>query len=157
MLVLTNSQLPTSPITTLHKALLTPANCRYQFTDPEWIDSLVNYIAINCGFGHHIKGALTFLTMMNRLEPSYQRHITFACTGCYQLHPSSSSRHYYPRPITGINLLTPERWIAKANFMHITFAQGYYTIEFKGTRRKWIQVVGSKTKSIPMNQPCRTL
>ena len=31
------------------------------------------------------------LTMMNRecswLNLSYQRHITFACTGCYQLHP----------------------------------------------------------------------
>ena len=23
----------------------------------------------------------------SRHDPSYQRHITFACTGCYQLHP----------------------------------------------------------------------
>ena len=36
------------------------------------------------------RGAL-HLTMMGRecswLDPSYQRHITCACTGCYQLHP----------------------------------------------------------------------
>ena len=23
----------------------------------------------------------------SRLDPNYQRHITFACTGCYHLHP----------------------------------------------------------------------
>ena len=39
-------------------------------------------------------------------------------------------------------------WLAKANCTHITFAQGYYTIEIKGTGRKWTQVVGSKTNSI---------
>ena len=60
------------------------------------MDNLLS--AVNCDFGHHIKGALTFLTMLSRecsrLDPSYQHHITFACTGCYQLHPSSPSRHY---------------------------------------------------------------
>ena len=97
--------------------------------------------------------------MMSRecswLDPSYQHHITFACTGCYQLHPPSPSRHYFPRLITGTNLPTPKEWIAwlaKADCTHITFAQGYYTIESKGTIRKWTLVVGSKTNSIPVNQ-----
>ena len=35
-------------------------------------------------------GRIDILTMMgtecSRLDPSYQPHITFACTGCYQLH-----------------------------------------------------------------------
>ena len=86
------------------------------------------------------------------LDPSYQHHITFACIGCYQLHPPLPSRHYYPRLIAGTNLPTPKGWIvwlAKADCTHITFAQGYYTIESKGTRSKWTQVVGSKTNSIP--------
>ena len=88
------------------------------------------------------RGAL-HLTMMGRecswLDTSYQRHITFACTCCYQLHPISPSRHYYPRLIAGTNLPTPKEWIAwlaKADCTHITFAQGYYTIKSKGTRRK---------------------
>ena len=54
--------------------------------------------------------------------------------------PPSPSRHYYPRLIDGTNLPTPKGWIAwlaNADCMHITFAQGYYTIESKGTRRKW--------------------
>ena len=55
-----------------------------------YLDNL--FSAVNCGFGpHHIKGALTLLTIMSRecsrFNPSYQRHITFAGTGCYQLHP----------------------------------------------------------------------
>ena len=78
------------------------------------------------------------------LDPSYQRHITFACTGCYQLHPPSPSKHYYPRIIAGTNLPTPKGWIAwlaKADCTHITIAQGYYTIYSNGTRRKWTQVV----------------
>ena len=97
------------------------------------------------------------LTMMGRecslLDPSYQRHITFACAGCHQLYSPSPSRHYYPRLIAGTNLPTPKGWIAwlaKANCTHITFAKGYYTIESKDTRRKWTQVVGSKTNSIPV-------
>ena len=53
------------------------------------MDNLLS--AVNGDLVHHIKGALTFLTMTSRecswLDPSYQRHITFACTGCYQLHP----------------------------------------------------------------------
>ena len=43
ILVLMNSQPPTSPPLTLHKALLPPINCRYQFTDPERMDSFVSY------------------------------------------------------------------------------------------------------------------
>ena len=69
-----------------------------------------------------------------------------------QTTPPSSSRNYYPRLIAGTNLPTPKGWIAwlaKADCTHIT----YYTIESKGTGRKWTQVVESKTNSIPMNQP----
>ena len=80
---------------------------------------------------HPVNRGTLHLTMMGRecswLDPSYQRHITFACTGCYQLHPSSSSRHYYPWLIAGTNLPTPKGWIAwlaRADCTHITFAQG---------------------------------
>ena len=38
---------------------------------------------------------------------------------------------------------------------HLTFAQGYYTIESKGTGKKLTQVVGSKINSIPINQSGR--
>ena len=42
-------------------------------------------------YGPPHQGRFDFLTMMgreySRLDPSYQPHITFACTGCYQLHP----------------------------------------------------------------------
>ena len=42
-------------------------------------------------FGPPHQGRFDILTMMctecSRLDMSYQRHITFACTGCYQLHP----------------------------------------------------------------------
>ena len=93
---------------------------------------------------------------------SATRHITFACTGCYQLHPPPHHRLgiITPKLIAGTNLPTPKGWIAwlaKADWTHMTFVQGYYTIESKGTRRKWTQVVGSKTNSIPVNQPRRTL
>ena len=58
----------------------------------------------------------------------------------YRLLPNtlpSQSRHYYPRFITGINLPTPNGWTAwLADYTHITFSQGYYTIAYKGTRRK---------------------
>ena len=53
--------------------------------------------------------------------------------------PPSQFRHYYPRLIAGTNLPTPKGWIAwlaKADSAHITFAQGYYTIESKRTRGK---------------------
>ena len=79
----------------------------------------------------------------SRLDPTYQRHITFACTGCYQLHPHHRLRLYYPRLIAGTNLPTSKGWIAwlaKAECTHITFAQDYYTIESKETVRKWTQV-----------------
>ena len=69
--------------------------------------------------------------------------------------PPSPSRHYYPRLIAGTNLPTTKGWIAwlaTTGCTHITFAQGYYTIESKGTWRKWTQVVGPKTNSIPVNQ-----
>ena len=45
---------------------------------------------------------------LSELPPPY-----YICMySCYQLHPSSPSRHYYPRLIAGTNLLTPEGWIA---------------------------------------------
>ena len=53
--------------------------------------------------------------------------------------PPPPSRHYYPRLIAGTNLATPKGWIAwlaKADCIQISFAQGYYTNESKGTRRK---------------------
>ena len=80
----------------------------------------------------------------SRLDPTYQSHITFACTGCYQLHPHHRLRHYYPRLIAGTNLPTSKGWIAwlaKAECMYIIFAQDYYTIESKDTERKWTQVL----------------
>ena len=69
--------------------------------------------------------------------------------------PQSPSRHYYPWLIAGTNLPTSKGWIAwwaKADCMHITFAQGYYTIKSNGTGRKWTKVVRPKTNSIPVNQ-----
>ena len=124
--------------------------------------------------------AYTTMTMKESLPLCEQRRITFNddgqrvrlarpelpaphCICMYRLLPTtlpSPSRHYYPRLITGAHLPTPKGWIAwlaKANCTHINFAQGYYTIESKGTRRKCTQVVGSKTNSIPVNQPRRTL
>ena len=70
---------------------------------------------------------------------SYQRYITLASPGCYELHPYHCLGIITPRLIPGSNLPTSEGWIAwlaKAHCMHITFAQGYYTIESKGTGRK---------------------
>ena len=70
---------------------------------------------------------------------SYQCQITFACTRCYQLHSHHRPGIVTPRLIAGTNLPTSKGWIAclaKADCTHITFAQGYYTIESEGTRRK---------------------
>ena len=120
--------------------------------------------------------AYTRMTINESSPPFEQRRITFNDDGqrvqlarlvlpaqhyicMYRLLPSSS-RHYYPRLTAGTNLLTPKGWIAwlaKADCTHITFAQGYYTSESKDTRRKWTQVVGSKTNSIPVNKPRHTL
>ena len=61
-------------------------------------------------FGPPHQGLFDILTMMGRecimLDPTYWRHITFACTGCYQLHSHHRLRHYYPRLIAGTNLPT---------------------------------------------------
>ena len=124
--------------------------------------------------------AYTWMAMNESSPPCKQRRITFNDDGqrvqltrpellalhdicMYRLLPTtppSPSRHCYRRLIAGTNLPTPKWWIAwlaKADCTHITFAQGLPTIESKGTRRKWTQVVGSKTNSIPANQPRRTL
>ena len=61
--------------------------------------------------------------------------------------PRSPSRHYYPRLITGTNLPTPKGWIAwlaKADFTHITFAQGYYTIESKAPEGNELRLSGPR-------------
>ena len=42
----------------------------------------------------------------SRLDSSYQRHITFACTGWYQLHPHHRLGIIIPRLIAGTNLPT---------------------------------------------------
>ena len=79
----------------------------------------------------------------SRHDPTYQRHITFACKGCYQLHHHHRLRQYYPRLIAGTNLPTSKgwkAWLAKAECTHIAFTQDYYTIESKDTGRKWTQV-----------------
>ena len=78
--------------------------------------------------------------------------------GMYRLLPTTP--HHRLGIITPTNFSTPKGWIpwlAKADYTHITFAQGYYTIESKGTRRKRTQVFGTKTNSIPENQPRRIL
>ena len=100
--------------------------------------------------------ACTRMTMNESSSPCEQRRIIFNDDGqrvqlarpespaphyncMYRLLPSSSCGHYYPRLIAGTNLPTPKGWIAwlaKADCTHITFGQGYYTIESKGTRRK---------------------
>ena len=103
--------------------------------------------------------AYTRMTMYESLPPCEQRRIIFNDDGqrlplarpelpaphyiCkYRLLPTtppSPSRHYYPRLFTGINLPTKKGWIAwlaTADCTHITFAQGYYTIGSKVTRRK---------------------
>ena len=103
--------------------------------------------------------AYTRITMNESSQPCEQRRITFNDDGqrvrlarpelpaphyicMYRLLPTtppSPSRHYYPRLIAGTNLPTPKGWIAwlaKTDCTHIIFAQGYYTIESKGTRRK---------------------
>ena len=109
------------------------------------------------------------MTMNESLPSCEQRRITFNDDGQrVQLvrpelpapHYIGMSRHYYPRLIAGTNLPIPKgwtAWLAKADCTHITFDQGYYTIQFKGTRTKWTQVFGSKTNSIPVNQSRRTV
>ena len=90
-------------------------------------------------------------------RPSYQRHITLACTVCYQLHYPSPSRHYYLRFIAGTNLPTPKGWIAwlaKAvlyadNLCPINWIQRHQKEMNPGCR--------SEANSIPVNQPHRTL
>ena len=124
--------------------------------------------------------AYTRMTMNDSSPPCEQRRITFNDDGqrvqlarpelpaplyiCMyrplSTTPPSPFRHYYHRLIAGTSLPTPKgwtAWLAKADCMLITFAQGYYRIESKVTRRKWTQVVGSKTNSILVNQPRRTL
>ena len=97
------------------------------------------------------QGRFDILTMMgsecSRLDPRYQRHITFACTGCYQLYHHHRLRHYYPRPIADTNLPTPKGWISlvsKGRLYGHTFAQGYYTIESKGTGWNVTRLSGSR-------------
>ena len=103
--------------------------------------------------------AYTRMTMNESSPPCEQRRITFNDDGqrvqlarpklpaphyicMYRLLPTaprSPSRHYYTRLIAGTNLPTHKGWIAwlaKADCTHINFAQGYYTIKSKGTRRK---------------------
>ena len=105
--------------------------------------------------------AYTRMTMNESSPPSEQKRITLNDDGqrvqlaqpelptphyicMYWLLPTtppppSPSRHYNPRLIAGTNLPTPKGWIAwlaKADCTHITFAQRYYTIESKDTRRK---------------------
>ena len=73
------------------------------------------------------------------------------------VYTPSPSRHYYLRLIAGTKLMTPKGWIAwlaKADCMHITFAQGYYAIESKGT--KITPHVNKKAKlfgDVPFQQP----
>ena len=61
---------------------------------------------------YHIKSVFTFLTTMgkecSRHDSSYQRHITFALTGCYQLHP-----HHRLGIITPNLSLVPTYWKEK--------------------------------------------
>ena len=102
------------------------------------MDNLLS--AVNGGLVHHIKGALTFLTMMVESAVGLTELPAPHYICMYRLLPTtppSPSRHY--RLIAGTNLPTPKGWIAwlaKADFTHITFAQGYYTIESKDTGRK---------------------
>ena len=72
-----------------------------------------------------------------RPEPPAPHYICM--TGCCQLHLHHRLGIITPRLIASTNLPTPKGWIAwlaKADCTHITFAQGYYTIESKGTKRK---------------------
>ena len=84
------------------------------------------------------RALLKFLTMMAESAVG----LTRLTSATLHLHVQaatnypSSSRHYYPHlsPVP-----TPKGWIAwlaKADCTHIIFAQGYYTIESKGTGRK---------------------
>ena len=64
-------------------------------------------------------------------------HVRAATNYIPSPHTPSPSRQYYPRLIAGTNLPTQKGWIAwmaKEDCTHITFIQGYYTIESQGTR-----------------------
>ena len=108
-------------------------------------------------FGPPHQGRFVILTMMAESAVVSTR-VTSAILHLHAqaaTNTPSPSRHYYPRLIAGTNLLTWKGWIAwwaKADCTHITFAQGYYTIEAKGTGRKWTQVFRPKTNSISVNQ-----
>ena len=104
--------------------------------------------------------AYTRMTMNESLPPCEQSRITFNDDEqrVQRVRPrvTSATLHFHiqaatnyiphhrlgmitPRLIAGIDLPTPKGWIvwlAKADCTHITFAQGYYTIESKGTKRK---------------------
>ena len=111
---------------------------------------------------HHIKGAWAF----QRWWAESAVDSTRVTTATLHLHvqaatnyTQSLSRHYYPQLIAGTNLPTPKgsiAWWARADCPHITSGQGYYTSESKDSGRKWTQIVGPKTDSIPVNQPCHT-
>ena len=74
----------------------------------------------------HIKVHLTMMGReCSRLDSSYQRHVTFAGSRCYQLHP-----HHYLGIITPTyrryQFTDPERWIAwcsMAQCMQIVYCQ----------------------------------
>ena len=68
------------------------------------------------GLVHHIKGALTFLTMHGQRVRQARYELPAPHYICmYRLLPTtppSPSRHYYPRFIVCTNLPTPKGWIA---------------------------------------------
>ena len=124
--------------------------------------------------------AYTRMTMNESSPPCEQRRITFNDDGqrvqlarpelpashnicMYRLLPTTpliTVQALLPPTYCRRQLTDPKGWIvwlATTDCTHITFAQSYFTIESKGTRRKLTQVVGSKTNSIPLNQPRRTL
>ena len=74
----------------------------------------------------------------SRLDPTYQRHITFACTGCYQLHPHHRLGIITP-DLSPVPIYRPQKgwiaWLAKAGCTHIIFARDYYTNESKDSGR----------------------
>ena len=106
--------------------------------------------------------AYTRMTMNESSPPFEQRRIIFNDDGqrVQLVRPELPAPHYIcmlhvqaatnytphhrlgiitSRLIAGTNLPTPKGWIpslANADCTHITFAQGYYTVESKGTRRK---------------------
>ena len=57
-------------------------------------------------------------------------------------HPLHCVKHYYPRQIAGINLPTPNGWIAwlARACVRTWFGQSHYTIKSKGSSGNWAQV-----------------